>query len=197
MKKILTTSTKVVQAGFALKGIVDIVLHPLKSVRDIAKKILIKAIVLIVKKVINLTMKNKTNEDSHIVIKQLNALTDSNANMNGLTKRVQFTITLDSLLKEVEEVEEYKILFINLTKLQNTYANYKNSVRNDIYEYIIEEDFKNVGTLTNGVNEVLKMPTDIVGCEFAKCKFFVQNHDEVNKNFNISFDVEFAVKSTN
>ena len=72
--KILKTSTKVVQAGFAIKGIVDIVLHPLKSIRDIAKKILIKAIVIIVKKVINLTMKNKTDEDSHIVIKQLNAL---------------------------------------------------------------------------------------------------------------------------
>lgn len=196
MKKILTTSTKVVQAGFAVKGVLDIVLHPLKSIRDIAKKVLIKAIVLVVKKAITLTMKNKVDEDSHIVIKQLNALTDSNANMTGLTKRIQFNLTLDSLLKEVEEVEEYKILFINLTKLKNKYANYKNSVRNDLYEYIIEEDFKNIGILTNGVNEVLKMPTDLVGCEFAKCKFFIDHHDEVNKNFNITFDVEFAVKST-
>lgn len=198
MKKILTTSTKIVQAGFAVKEAINFVLHPVKIARNMIKKTLIKTIVYIVKKAINLSMKNKINNDSHIIVRQLNALTDCNCDMTGLTKKLNFQMTLDSLLKESEEVEEYRVLkYVNLTGVKNKLSSYKNSLRNEIYEYIVENNFENIKILVNGVNEIFKIPTEIVGCEFVNCKINVKEHDEVKKNFILFFDIEFAIKSSN
>lgn len=197
MKKLLTTSTKIVQAGFAVKVLIDFAIHPMKVARDLLKKILIKTMVFVIKQAINFTMKGKVNSDSHVVVRQLNALTDCNADMTGLTKKLHFKITLDSLLKEANEVAEYKILkYINLTKVKNKFSSYKNSLRKDIYEYIIENNFENMNTLVNGVNEVFKLPTELVGCEFVNCKIKADQHDENKKDFVLFFDVDFAIKST-
>lgn len=197
MKKLLTTSTKIVQAGFAVKVLVDFALHPMKVARDILKKILIKTMVFVVKQAINFSMKGKVNSDSYVVIRQLNALTNCDADMTGLTKKLNFKLTLDSLLKEANEVAEYKVLkYINLTKVKNKIASYKNSLRKDTYDYIVENNFENMTTLVNGVNEVFKLPTELVGCEFVNCKIKIDQHDEIKKDFVLSFDVDFAVKST-
>lgn len=197
MKKILTTTTKIAQAGFAVKGVIDFALHPMKALRNTVKKVLIKTIVFIVKQVVNFSMKGKVDSSSHAVIRQLNALTDSNVDMTGLTKHVTFNMTLDTLLTEAQEVEEYKILkYIDLTTVKNKISAYKNSLRNDAYEYIVENDFENMKSIVSGVNEVLRMPTEIVGCEFVTCKINVENHDANKKEFLLRFDVDFAVKST-
>lgn len=198
MKKLFTTSTKVVQAGFAVKGLVDSALHPVKFARNVLKKLIIKSMTFIIKKGINLSVKGKVDSDSHIVIRQLNALTDSRVDMTGLKKNMQFKMTLDSLLKEADEVTDLKVLkYINLTKFKNKISSYKNDLRNDIYAYIVENNFENMTILVNGVNEVFKIPTEIVGCEFINCKVTVDSHNEVNKDFILLFDVDFAVKSIN
>lgn len=198
MKKILTTSTKVVQAGFAVKGLVDCALHPVKFARNILKGIIIKTLVFVIKQGVNLSIKGKVNADSHIIVRQLNALTDSNVDMTGLKKNINFKMTLDSLLKEAAEVEEYKVLkYINLTKIKNKISSFKNDLRNDIYAYIVENNFENMTSLVNGVNEVFRIPTEIVGCEFVNCKINVESHDEVKKEFILNFDIDFAVKSSN
>lgn len=198
MKSLFKTSTKVVQAGFSAKGVLDTVLHPVKFARDVLKKIIIKSIVFIIKKGINLSVKGKIDSDSNVVIRQLNALTDSTVDMTGLKKNMQFKITLDSLLIEEDEVTDYKVLkYINLTKVKNKISSYKNDMRNDIYAYIAENNFENITALINGVNEVFKIPTEIVGCEFINCKVTVESHDEINKDFILLFDVDFAIKSMN
>lgn len=198
MKKILTTTTKIAQAGFAVKGVIDFALHPMKAVRNTVKKVLIKTIVFVVKQVVNFSMKGKVDASSHAVIRQLNALTDCNADMTGLTKHVTFNMTLDTLLTEAQEVEEYKVLkYIDLTTVKNKISAYKNSLRNDAYDYIVENDFENMKSIVNGVNEVLRIPTEIVGCEFVTCKINVENHDASKKEFLLRFDVDFAVKSSN
>lgn len=197
MKKILTTTTKIAQAGFAVKGMIDLALHPIKAVRNTVKKVLIKTIVFVVKQVVSFSMKGKVDSSSHAVIRQLNALTDSNVDMTGLTKHVSFNMTLDTLLTEAQEVEEYKILkYIDLTKVKNKISAYKNSLRNDAYEYIVENDFENMKSIVNGVNEVLRLPTEIVGCEFVTCKINVDNHDSIKKEFVLRFNIDFAVKSS-
>lgn len=198
MKKILSGTTSAIQTGLKLKGFIDSALHPIKTVRDIAKKIIIKSIVFVVKQAISITTQNKTEENSNIIIRQLNALTNPEANMNGLNKTIQFKMTLDSILEESNPVEEYKILkFIDLTKIKQTITNYKNEMRLDIYNYITENNFENLNTIVNGVNEVLGTPTEIIGCEFAKCNITIENHDSEAKNFLLSFDVSFALKAQN
>lgn len=196
MKKVLSTSTKLVQAGLAVKGFVDTALHPLQFARNVLKKIIVQSIVFIIKKAINFTVKGKVNGDSHIVIRQLNALTDSDVDMTGLRKDIQFKMTLDSLLKEANEVVDYKVLkYINLTKFKNKVSLYKNEIRDDIYAYIIENNFENMTILVNSVNEILNIPTQVVGCEFAQCAIEVENHNEINKDFSLLINVSFAVKS--
>ena len=197
MKKILTTSTKLVQAGFAVKGLVDCALHPVKFARNILKGLIIKTLVFVIKQGVNLSIKGKVNTESHIVIRQLNALTDVNVDMTGLKKNINFKMTLDSLLKEAVEVEEYKVLkYVNLTKIKNKITSFKNDLRNDIYAYIVENNFENMTSLVNGVNEVFKLPTEIVDCEFVNCKITPESHDEVKKEFVLIFDVCFALKSS-
>lgn len=197
MKKFLTTSTTVLKAGLAAKGIVDTVMSPLASLRNLVKKAIIKAMVFIVKKSINLAMKDKVNADSNIVIHQLNAITDSNADISKISKNIQFKVTLDTLIEQVDEVEEYKVLkYIDLTKAKNKIAAYKNSMRKDVYEYISENSFANIASLTNSVNEILKIPTSLAGVEFANCKVNVDSHDAINHDFVLLFDVNFCIKSS-
>ena len=44
--------------------------------------------------------------------------------------------------EKMTEVEEYKVLkYIDLTKVKNKISEYKNSLRNDAYEYIVENNF--------------------------------------------------------
>lgn len=197
MKKFLTTSTTVLKAGLAAKGIVDTVLSPMATMRNFVKKIIIKSMVFIIKKSINLVMKNKVNADSNIVVQQLNALTDCNADVSKINKKIQFKVTLDTLIEQVDEVQEYKLLkYIDLTKAKNKIASYKNSLRKDVYEYMSEDSFKNINSLTNSVNEILKIPTSLAGVEFATCKVTVDSHDEINHDFVLLFDVDFCVKSS-
>lgn len=197
MKKFLTTSNNILKAGLAAKGIVDTVLSPIASLRNLVKKAIIKSMVYLVKKSVNLTMKDKVNADSNIIVQQLNALTDSQADVSKINKNIQFQVTLDTLVEKVDEVEEYKILkYIDLTKAKNKFSAYKNSMRNDIYDYMSENSFSNISSLVNSVNEVLKMPTEIVGCEFVNTKVTVDNHDEINKDFVLIFDVNFCIKSS-
>lgn len=179
-------------------GIIDTVLKPMASVRNFVKKAIIKAMVYLVKKSINMTMKGKVNTDSNIVIQQLNALTDSNADTSKINKHIEFKVTLDTLLEQVDTVEEYKVLkYINLTKVKNKLANYKNSMRQDIYEYITEENFKSLISLVGSVNEILRMPTEIVGCEFVNVVVNVENHDTTKPDFILLFHVDFCMKSSN
>lgn len=196
MKKFLTTSTTVLKAGLAAKGIVDTVLSPLATLRNLVKKAIIKAMVFIVKKSINLAMKDKVSADSNIVVHQLNAITDANADVSKITKNIQFKVTLDTLIEQVDEVEEYKVLkYIDLTKAKNKISSYKNSMRKDVYEYMSENSFANINSLTNSVNEIFKIPTSLVGVEFVNCKVKVESHDEINHDFVLLFDVDFCVKS--
>lgn len=197
MKKILTASTKVVQAGLAVKGLVDTALHPVKYARNVVKGVIVKTIVFVIKQGINLSVKGKINADSNIVIRQLNALTDPTVDMTGLKKNMQFKMTLDSLLKEADQVSEYKVLkYVNLTKIKNKVSSFKNDMRHDIYAYIVENNFENMNSLVGSVNEVFIIPTEVVGCEFINCKIEVESHDEVNQDFVLLFDIDFAIKSS-
>lgn len=198
MKRILSATTTLLKTGLATKGLIDTVLKPMASVRNFVKKAIIKAMVYLVKKSINMTMKGKVNADSNIVIQQLNALTDSNADTSKINKHIEFKVTLDTLLEQVDTVEEYKVLkYINLTKVKNKIADYKNSLRKDIYEYITEENFKNLTSLVGSVNEILRMPTEIVGCEFVNVVVNVENHDTTKPDFILLFHVDFCMKSSN
>jgi hypothetical protein len=196
MKKILSATTKVVQSSLKIKGFIDSALHPVKSVRDFIKKIVIKSIVFLVKNAINLVVKCKC--DSNIMVRQLKALNDSETDMKGLEKNLQFKMTLDSFLEEADVVEEYKLLkFINVTKLNNKIVNYKNDLRKDIYEYISEKNFENLKTIIDGVNEVLSSPTELIGCSFVKSEVIIESHDEENRNFSMIINVNFALKAQN
>ncbi len=198
MKKILTASTTALKTGLKVKEFVGTVLSPLAALRNFVKKAVIRSMVFLVKKSINLTMRGKVNADSNIVVQQLNALTDANADTSKITKNIQFKVTLDNLIEEVEEVDEYKVLkYIDLTKAKNKLAGYKNSLRKDVYDYISENSFENITSLVSSVNKILQTPTEIVGCEFVNCKVTVDNHDEVNSDFVLLFDVDFCVKSSN
>lgn len=196
MKKILSVSTKVLKTGLAVKELVGTVLSPVAAIRNFAKKVIIKSMVFLIKKSIGLTMKGKVSADSNIVVQQLNALTDTKADTSKINKNIQFKVTLDNLVEHVDEVEEYKVLKINLTKAKNKLAGYKNSLRKDIYEYISDNSFENITSLVDSVNKILKTPTQIVGCEFVNCKVNVENHDEVKSDFILLFDVNFCVKSS-
>jgi hypothetical protein len=197
MKKFLTTSTSVLKAGLAAKEFVGTILSPITALRNFVKKAIIKSMVFLIKKSINLTMNGKVSADSNIVVHQLNALTDPAADTSKITKNVQFKVTLDTLLEQVDEVEEYKVLkYIDLTSAKNKLAGYKNSLRKDIYEYMSEDSFKNINSLVDSVNKVLAIPTEIVGCEFVNCKVKVESHDETKPDFVLLFDVDFCVKSS-
>lgn len=197
MKKILTASTTALKTGLKVKEFVGTVLSPIAALRNFVKKIIIKSMVFLIKKSISLTMSGKVSADSNIVVHQLNALTDNNADTSKITKNIQFKVTLDTLIEQVDEVEEYKVLkYIDLTSAKNKLAGYKNSLRKDIYEYISEDSFKNINSLVDSVNKVLAIPTEIVGCEFVNCKVKVENHDEVKSDFILLFDVDFCVKSS-
>jgi hypothetical protein len=197
MKKFLSASTTVVKAGLSAKGFIDTVLSPLTALRNLVKKTIIKAMVYLIKKSLNLAMKDKVSADSNIIVHQLNALADPNSDTSKITKNTQFKVTLDNLIEEVDEVDEYKVLkYIDLTKAKNKLSEYKNSLRKDIYEYISENSFENISSLVEGVNEVLKIPTNIIGCEFVNCKVTVESHDETKPDFVLLFDVDFCVKSS-
>lgn len=197
MKKFLTASTTALKAGLSLKGMIDTALAPLAAVRNLVKKSIIHSMVFIIKKSVNFVVKNKVSVDSNIVVLQLNALTDANADVSKINKNIQFKVTLDSLIEQVDEVEKYKVLkFIDLTKAKNKFSAYKNSMRKDVYDYMSENSFENINSLVGSVNDILKMPTEIVGCEFVNCKVTVDNHDEINHDFVLLFDVNFCIKST-
>jgi len=198
MKKILSASTTALKTGLKVKELVGTVLSPLTAVRNFVKKVIIKSMVYLIKKSIGLTMKGRVNADSNIVVQQLNALTDSNADTSKITKNTQFKVTLDNLIEHVDQVEEYRVLkYIDLTSAKNKIAGYKNSLRKDIYEYISDKSFENINSLVSSVNTILKTPTEIVGCEFVNCKVTVESHDEVNSDFVLLFDVDFCMKSSN
>lgn len=198
MKRFLSASTKVLKAGLGVREVVATILTPLASIRNLVKKVIIKSMVFLVKKSINLSLKGKTSSDSHIVIQQLNALTDGNADVSNITKNLQFTVTLDKLIEQVDEVEEYKVLkYIDLTKAKNKISGYKNALRQDVYEYMSENSFENINSLVESVNTILRIPTEIVGCEFVNCKVNVESHDQVKQDFVLLFNVAFCVKSSN
>lgn len=197
MKKISTFSTKVISTGFAAKDILGTVLHPVIAMRNFIKKNLIKTIVMVIKKAIKLTTKNKIGSESNLFVRQLNALGDNNADMSGLTKSIQVKMTLDSILEQADETEVNKLFnMLDISNITNKMARSKNYLRNNFYDYIVENDFENMKTIILRVNDVLKIPTQIVGCEFVSCKFSVENHAPLNRDFLLVFNVDFAVKSS-
>ena len=196
MKSILSGATRVLKTGLAVKGIAEKLLSPVIAVRNFIKKMLIKAIVMIVKQAIRLSLKDGVDANTNRVVRQLNALTDSNADMNGLNKTTTFKVTLDTLLEKADDISDYKMLnLIDLTNVKNKISAYKNSLRNDAYDYVVENNFTNIKSLVESANEILKTPTDVIGCEFATCSIQVESHDQVAKDFVLIFDVCFALKS--
>ncbi|NCQ51846.1 hypothetical protein GW796_08130 [archaeon] len=65
-----------------------------------------------------------------------------------------------------------------------------------MYNYIIEDNFANMTSIVSGINEVFKMPNEIIGCEFVNCRVIAESHDLVKKDFVLLFDVDFYMKST-
>ena len=80
--------------------------------------------------------------------------------------------------------------------IKNKPSSSKNSLRDSLYDYITENNFSNILSLTESVNEVFKIPTEIVGCEFVNCFVSVLSHDSSTKSFELKVDVSFALKST-
>ena len=197
MNKILSTTTKTIKIGFQLKKLTDKILHPLSYLRDVAKSILVSTIVFIVKNTINLFIKNKESSSTNIIVRQIAAIYNKDTDMTGLQKNFSFNLTLDSLLKEAQLVEQSKFLnLIDTSFIKNKISSSKNSLRDSLYDYITENNFSNILSLTESVNEVFKIPTEIVGCEFVNCFVSVLSHDSSTKSFELKVDVSFALKST-
>ena len=197
MNKILSNTTKTIKTGFQLKKITDKILHPLSYLRDVAKSILVSTIVFIVKNTINLFIKNKESSSTNIIVRQIAAISNKDTDMTGLQKNFSFNLTLDSLLKEAQLVEQSKFLnLIDTSFIKNKIYSSKNSLRDSLYDYLTENNFSNILSLTESVNEVFKIPTEIVGCEFVNCFVSVLSHDSSTKSFELKVDVSFALKST-
>lgn len=192
MKNIFNYPTMLFKGVIFLNDMKKMILNPIAKIRDIIKLLIIKTIISIIKQIIKLTfLKEKKDYENNLILKQLNAMVDKEANTEGISKTITFEITPDIILKEIIITNDKEIL----KRIRNIYGNLKNGLRNQIYEYITENNFENLGMIFEGVNSIMNTPTELVGLEFINSTVNILEHDPIKKDFKIIVNTKIGLKA--
>lgn len=192
MKNIFNYPTMLFKGVIFLNDMKKMILNPIAKIRDIIKLLIIKTIISIIKQIIKLTfLKEKKDYENNLILKQLNAMVDKEANTKGISKTITFEITPDIILKEIIITNDKEIL----KRIRNIYGNLKNGLRNQIYEYITENNFENLGMIFEGVNSIMNTPTELVGLEFINSTVNILEHDPIKKDFKIIVNTKIGLKA--
>ena len=179
--------TRILQTMFFLNPLKNFFLKPVFKLRDIVKWIIVKSIVSIIKKLMKVSLLKNADTSNNFILKQFNAMIDKKADVKGISRELTFDLTLDNLMKEVY-IQDKK-------GLVKGYGIIKNGLRNQIYNYITEKNFKNVKFILETVNGLLNTPASIAGLQFVKIDFHPETYIEDKKFFNIKVNVLFCLKT--
>lgn len=191
MKNILSYPTKALKMVFFVNKLRQTILSPVSGIRNIIRAVVIKTIISIVKQIAKFSFFNEKNESTDVIIKQLNAIVDKEASTDGISKTLHFELTPDTILKEIVITNDKEIL----KRLRNVYGNLKNGLRNQIYDYLTENNFENVKSILDGVNGIVNSPTEIAGLEFVNSSVDIVEYNPDKKDFKLKFNFKFALKS--
>lgn len=191
MRNILNYPTKALKMVFFVNKLRQTILSPVSGIRNIIRAVIIKTIISIVKQIAKFSFFKEKSESTDIIMKQLNAIVDKEASTDGISKTLHFELTPDTILKEIVITNDKEIL----KRLRNVYGNFKNGLRNQIYDYVTEKDFENVKSILQGVNGIVNTPTEIAGLEFVNSSVDIVEYKPEKKDFKLRFNFKFALKS--
>jgi hypothetical protein len=194
MKKIASVLTTGVKAGLLLKRTATTLTHPLQSVRNAVRNGLICGLVALVKKTIQAAQPYQSSSD-HRVVRQLNAIADPNANIEGLQKTFKLRLTMDFFLEHAVVDEPTNVGPWNTTALSTRVAQWKNRRREELFEYLTENHFENMFDIVDGLNEAINAPTELIGCTFANVTLDVESHDPQIQHFVVWLTIVTSLKS--
>lgn len=192
MKKLLSYPTEALKVAMRIKDIKDSVLHPFSTIGTLIKTLIIKSLSLIIKSIIKYTIVDGKDPSSNIIMRQLNAMVDKDASLEGISKIIQFDITPDTLLERIEVDDKENGFF---QSIKNKYGESKNNVRNGIYDYLSENNFENIEIIKDSINSFSNTPTEVFGLEFLNSSVEVLENNPEEKDCVLRFKIQFALKT--
>lgn len=192
MKKLLSYPTDVLKVTMKIKDVKDSVLHPFTAVGILIKTVIIKSLSSTIKSIIKYTIVDGKDPSSNIIMRQLNAMVDKEASLEGISKVIQFDITPDTLLEKIELDDKEKGFFQDI---KNKYGKTKNNIRNGIYDYLSENNFENIEIIKDSINSFSNTPTEVFGLEFLNSSVEVLENNPEKKDCVLRFKIQFALKT--
>lgn len=192
MKNLLSYPTEALKVVIRIKDVKDSVLHPFSTVGTLIKTLIIKSLSSTIKSIIKYTIVDEKDPSSNIIMRQLNAMVDKDASLEGISKIIQFDITPDTLLEKIELDNKENGFF---QSIKNKYAKTKNEARNGVYNYLSENNFENIEIIKDSINSFANTPTEVFGLEFLNSSVEVVENNPDKKDCILRFKIQFALKT--